>query len=292
MPDPKSRARVQRLIEGEFRPDDLTGLFLYARDHCDGREPVAEIGHFVAHHHERDRGIITRATRDWFIAARYHMARFTPFGTQQYRSNTMPRATHAYYLIASSMIAPTDLKRLTGLRRSEAQEMLNSVAGRMTKNKDGTWALPMDLTSKEIDLINGVGSLLAVRPAFTSDKLSYDFIETLKSNSLITKEELKEHRQRIERLVILYAIAAMHNCVVTIGDGTKTQIRGTAVRPKGIAILAEVPLETYEEKVRVAAPMFQYDEDLQLCCEPELLDGGPWDFEIELSSSGHLARLG
>jgi hypothetical protein len=57
MGDPKSRARVQRLLSGDFCPDDLTGLFLYARDHCDGREPVAEIGHFVAHHSERDMGI-------------------------------------------------------------------------------------------------------------------------------------------------------------------------------------------------------------------------------------------
>jgi hypothetical protein len=76
MPDPKSRARVQRLLSGTFRPDDLTGLFLYARDHCDGRESVAEIGHFVAHHNERDRGIVTRSTRDWFAMARFHMPRF------------------------------------------------------------------------------------------------------------------------------------------------------------------------------------------------------------------------
>jgi hypothetical protein len=74
MPDPKSKARVDRLLRGEFRPDDLTGLFLYARDHSDGRETVVDTGNFVANHDERYIGIITRSPREWFAVVRYHMS--------------------------------------------------------------------------------------------------------------------------------------------------------------------------------------------------------------------------
>ena len=49
--------------------DDLTRLFLYARDRCDGRECVREIGDFVAHHNERFKGLVTRTSRDWFLSA-------------------------------------------------------------------------------------------------------------------------------------------------------------------------------------------------------------------------------
>lgn len=48
--DAKSLARVRRLLDGGLRLDDLTNLFLYARDRCNGRESVQEIGDFVAHH--------------------------------------------------------------------------------------------------------------------------------------------------------------------------------------------------------------------------------------------------
>jgi hypothetical protein len=48
MADPGMRARVERLVQGDVRVDDLTRLFLFARDRCDGRECVREIGDFVA----------------------------------------------------------------------------------------------------------------------------------------------------------------------------------------------------------------------------------------------------
>ena len=66
MSDPKSRARVERILSGELRADDLANLFLYARDHCDGRETVKEVGDFVAHHTERTKGVVTRTARDWY----------------------------------------------------------------------------------------------------------------------------------------------------------------------------------------------------------------------------------
>src|SRR4051812_38202095 len=65
MPDEIMRSRVERLLRKDVRADDLTRLFLFARDRCDGRESVQEIGDFVAHHNERTKGTITRTVRDW-----------------------------------------------------------------------------------------------------------------------------------------------------------------------------------------------------------------------------------
>jgi hypothetical protein len=99
--DAKSKARVGRLLYGDFRPDDLTGLFLYARDHCDGRETITDIGAFVAHHNE---GIVTRSTREWFAVARYHASSLGPHG-KSLDCKKMPPATRDYFQIATNRIA-------------------------------------------------------------------------------------------------------------------------------------------------------------------------------------------
>jgi hypothetical protein len=111
MPDPKSRARVERLIRGTFRPDDLMLLFVYARDHCDGRESVAEIGHFVAHHHERDKGITTRATRQFFVTVRFHAPRFAPGGPHPLNAEKLPSVTPDYLRSAALRIDSKHIRR-------------------------------------------------------------------------------------------------------------------------------------------------------------------------------------
>src|SRR5262245_5251242 len=109
MADAKSRARVERLLSNRFRQDDLTGLFLYARDHCDGRESVTDIGDFIAHHNERNKGIVTRSTRDWFTVVRFHMRRFVPPNTQL-DSQNMPGVTREYFRIAVDRLGPKTIR--------------------------------------------------------------------------------------------------------------------------------------------------------------------------------------
>lgn len=292
MADPKSRARVERLLRGVFRPDDLTGLFLYARDHCDGREPVADIGHFVAHHDKRDKGIVTRSTREWFAVARFHVSRFGPNG-KPLESNKMPPATPDYFKIAVNRIDAKLIREKTGMRRSDAHKLMNEVVERLTQGADGTWALPSDVTKLEVSLIQCVSSVMVVKPAFEADRLCDDFIATLKSNGLITKEELSEHREALRALVQLYALATMHNCVVQIGDGTTTQLK---VKPgpdaKQITVNAAVP-DAFPNQplIFINSSMFTADVDPSIHCHPELLANWDWNFEIELAPDRRLSPL-
>jgi hypothetical protein len=72
MSDSGIRARIERLLRGNFRSHDLTALFLYSRDRSRGRESVQELGDFIAHNDLRTKGILTRLTRDWHITAWFH----------------------------------------------------------------------------------------------------------------------------------------------------------------------------------------------------------------------------
>ncbi len=292
MGDPKSSARVQRLLCGDFRPDDLTGLFLYARDHCDGREPVAEIGHFVAHHSERDKGIVTRSTREWFAVARYHISRFGPAG-KPLVFDKMPPATRDYFKTAVNRIDAKLVREKTGMRRAEAHELMDDVVERVTQNDDGTWALPNDLTQAEISLIECVSSLIVVKPAFEADRLCDDFIATLKSNGLITKAEISKHREAVHTLVQLYAVATMHNCIVQIGDGTTTKLKA---RPepdaKQIMVNAAVPDAVPNQPgIFVSSSIFTANVDPEVHCHPDLLTSLDWNQEIEVAPDKRLSPM-
>jgi hypothetical protein len=226
MVDAKSRLKVQRLLGSDFRSGDLSDLFLFARDHCDGRQTVVDIGDFVAHHSERDRGIITNSTRDFFTVVRYHMSTFMPNGLRRpFDGARMPPATKNYFKIAANRIEAKTIREKTRLHRKEAHERLNNIANLLTKNDDETWILPRDLTGIDMKLLECISSYLVLKPAFDSERLIEDFLATLKSNGLITREELRSNRARLGEIVQLFAVALMHNCVVQIDDGTTTQLR-------------------------------------------------------------------
>jgi hypothetical protein len=175
---------------------------------------VAEIGHFVAHHHEREKGITTRATREWYAVARFHGVKFGPGGPYALHSDKLPSETSDYLRAAARRMDGKHLRRDAGVSRAEAHNILSKLADRLTKNPNGTYALPSDITKTEANLFEVVASLLVTKPAFDGERLVDDFLETLKSNSLITKQELREHRTDISILVQLYAVSMMHNCVV------------------------------------------------------------------------------
>jgi hypothetical protein len=294
MPDPKSRAKVQRLLRGDFRTGDLTDLFLFARDHCDGREVVKDIGDFVAHHNERDRGVITRATREWFTVVRFHMPSYQPNQARQYDAQKMPPATRDYLKIAVNRIGANIVSEKTKLHRADAYKMALTLAERLTKNVDGTWALPEDMSDTEISLLECLASVMVVKPAFDDARLVDDFLATLKSNGLITKDESATHKEDLSALVKLYAVAAMHNCVVQIGDGNKTQLKGTIHRGTSdkISVNCSIPgaIQNFPN-VAVACDMFIAKLPVEEHCAPELLTGSPWSFELEVAPNRKLSPL-
>jgi hypothetical protein len=229
MPDPKSKARVERLVHGDFHTEDLSQLFLYARDHCDGRESVVDIGDFIAHHSERDRGIITRSTQEWFVVARFHMSRLRPDGVHPFDVTRMPAATQDYFKIAVSHMDAKDIREKSKLRRAKAYEIMQDIVSRLVRNSDGTWKLP-PLTKTERDLVQCVSSMMMVKPAFSAARLYDDFIATLKSNGLISKEDERSHRDMLRAVVQLYAVAAMHHCIVQVGDELSPNLGDDGIR--------------------------------------------------------------
>jgi hypothetical protein len=60
--------RVQRLLRGDRRSDDLDRIFLSLRERSYGRASIREIGDFVAHRDKREKGLVTEKVRDIFTS--------------------------------------------------------------------------------------------------------------------------------------------------------------------------------------------------------------------------------
>jgi len=285
MVDARSRARVERMIAGDFRPDDLTHLFLYARDRCDGRESVQEIGDFAAHHAERTKGIITRSTRDWFAIAHFAVWQFA-------NPNLDIRRLPAFFLnFLWATFRRIDLKTLraeSGLSHEKATKLLKSAIRKFSQdNNTGSYSLTDVLTQCEHSLLNLLVTRIIVKGAFTGDRLCDDFIATLRSNGVLSSAEIAR-AVSLRPAIQLFAVSIMHNCTVVMEDGSRVSLQAT---PSGgrIAVIATIPVPN---SVRFASEMYSTDLPADQWCESELMAlGDPWQREIELKQSGKLGLM-
>jgi hypothetical protein len=179
------RTRVTRLLNGNFREEDLTRLFLYLRDRADGRETLRDIGDFVAHQNERDKGCITRAVQDWYKIATFHAPNM--FSGARADINCLPSDFHQLLMATFRRINPADLYDNIGFGRATAAKLLGSIRSKFIKNKDGTLQLPSSLAADDVALITYLGSRFILKPAFVGERLFSDFIAGLQSMAFSAK---------------------------------------------------------------------------------------------------------
>ncbi|SHG40496.1 hypothetical protein [Bradyrhizobium erythrophlei] len=290
MPDSKSRARVERMLRGDMRPDDLTHLFLYARDRCDGRESVQEIGDFVAHHAERNKGIVTESTREWFAIARFSAVVFTLEGTKPLDPERLPAVTPSFLSATLRRIDNKQLRAMSGLSRVAARKALPALLRMLRQNADGTYSAGPVSGQNEVALLRGLSSVIIAKAAFDGDRLFADFSATLKSNALVIKSET-DALSKLQPVIELFAIAAMHNCRIQMDDGSQIVLKA-APSDAGIDVNAAIPTHKLKDggEIFLSSSIFKSKINPKEFCEPNLLESN-WSGEIELSSSGRLSLL-
>ena len=227
MPDQAMRARVERLLRGSVREDDITRLFLFARDRCDGRESVQEIGDFVAHHSEREKGAVTRTVKDWVTIVQFRSWSDADVMDPRRLPSSFPEFIYAQ----SRRLDPHIIKKFTGMTRYEVSECLPSIISRLHKNADGTCSLSPHHTKKERLVIQCFISHLVAREAFNGERLFSDLTATLRSNELLQKGEVQRWSDN-RKFVILFAAVQMHLCTVAASETKSFQMYAFA-HPEG-----------------------------------------------------------
>jgi hypothetical protein len=210
MIDTALRVRVNRLLSNDFRIDDLTTLFLALRERCNGMDSVIDIGDFVAHRNERNRGLITRSTRDFFV--------FLRRGYLQIPINIMnlPHDFPETLRAAFRRIDNGRLRQDTTLKRQTAERVLNGIISKISSDTNGQFYV-YDPSPQELSLINCLMRHFFIRPAFDDDQLFKDFSGCLISNGLLARTALNSFR-KLKGTIALYAISYMHECIIDL-DG-------------------------------------------------------------------------
>jgi hypothetical protein len=284
MTDQSMRARVARLITGDIRADDLSRLFLYARDRCDGRETVQEIGDFVAHHSERTKGILTRSARVCFATARFAAEVSGRKLDRTWLPSIIPE-----FLQASVQRLDIKLLRKIGLARAPAIKATAVLVTKLVDNADGTYALPVSLSRNEADLLDVLLNNWRAKPAFNGLRLCEDFFATLKSNGLISNKEAAT--PFLSTVVQLFAIASIHGCEAVMSDGTR--IRLAVPDNFELSIHASIPVTAPGGiSISISTAMFPTGLDKNEHCAPDLIARPNWNGAVELGADRRLHFLG
>jgi hypothetical protein len=290
-PDPGLRARIERLLRGDFHPEDLYSLFLYARDRCDGRESVQEVGDFVAHHSERTKGIVTRTVRDWYLTARFH---WQLVETKTLDWSRLPSDFDEILLASFRRIPAPMISRRIGLTRGEVKKRLPAITKGLKQNIDGSMALNSFYTRRELKIIETLADILVAGPAFNNDRLFSDFSATLKCHGLLSHSEMGAFAD-LKPAIGLFAAAEMHNCTVRLADGASIRLKiNDVVGAKKITVSAPILCSVIRgSPIFVASAMFSTEVEAQQGCTAELLAlPDPWDLDIELTRDKLLSKLG
>src|SRR5262245_16930541 len=187
MPDARLRVRVERLLRGDFRIDDLSTLFLALRDRSNCPEVVAEIGDFVAHQDERTKGITTNSVRDFFTTLRYQWQfnlRGVPFRTTYDLPHNIADVLWAVFRRVQSKT----ITQATGLKRAAVERALRDLSERICHLRGGTTWLDRP-TPQDRALMRRLLTVIVSTPAFTHDQLLSGFSASLITNGLLKTNE-------------------------------------------------------------------------------------------------------
>jgi hypothetical protein len=139
------RSRVERLLSGDVREQDLHHLFLNMRE--EGRKSViAEIAHFLAHPEKRTKGMVTKEARDALSFLKFRW----PLAQRRIISSAIPADMPQALRANLRRTKASTLKRRTGTNLKHAGRVLERILSRLQPAvSGGGFVGPLRLNEEE-----------------------------------------------------------------------------------------------------------------------------------------------
>lgn len=283
MADEDLRIRVRRLLTGGRRADDLDRLFLGLRDRARRCPAVLEIGDFIAHRDQREKGLVTQVGRDVFTS-------FDVWSLTVRRLDVGPndfiRAAEANLRLASD----DQIREGLGSSRQMAAARLNRAIAKVREGRK--------VAGSEWAAFNFFGNRFMWRPAFSGDQLHRELTDLLVQQGLLAAADVEQFAAA-RAFIILHAITTMHGSSIRLENGSHARLfAGFANRDGWLEV--KVDLVFHDLGKPLMAPICLFLSDLRAeahCTAALLADPAPvlvdhWSMPIEIDSSGRLAILG
>lgn len=285
MIDDDLRFRAKRFLGGRRRVEDLDRFYLDLRERTHGRASFREIGDFVAHRGERNRGPVTQVARDvitsvtvWSLGFRGKKATYPE----------LVQAAWANFRLATD----AQLKDRCGLERPAVKAILDRVLPGL---ESGT---PIkNLGDDELRVLLYLGNHFIWKPAFTDDEVVRDFCDVLTLNKIISEDD----RPAIlaERgFICLYALIRMHGTAIALKDGTNAPLLAGYANKHGI-LEVKVQIEFNDGPKPISAPVCMFATtlrpedhcDASLLAMPDDYLARIWRTPLEIGDDDKLRRV-
>jgi hypothetical protein len=258
-------------------------LFLWLRGRSYGNHAVAEVGDFVAHSDERDKGISWRKIRGLTDLLAFHF----PMNDLQ-----MPR-THAQLsaaaLAALEAYGPEDVKKTTGMGYAKAKHTLVKALKYVFPLGDKFTVAP-GLSEAEQKLLKHYTSVIPVREAFTEHELVRQFLVALTKNKMIQPGAFSG---KFVPQIALFTMLQMHQTAIALPEGRTAMLYITHEHGGDspfLAVSAHLPIPEAPSGT-LSMNIFKTSLKPEDWCDPELMELHPWDFPLHLGASGKLEML-
>jgi hypothetical protein len=273
------RQRVERYLRGDCRIADLDRIFLGLRDQSYGLASIREIGDFVAHRHQREKGPVTDKVRDIQLSLESWLHQ---------GEGRFPDLAKAKRISAANLRTATDeqLTQRFGLRREVVKSVLTQATRKMDTHRFET------LTAREQTVFNYLAGAFVWNPAFTDEKVGDDLASVLIKAGALLEEERGAFDQN-RSFLALYITALMHDSAVVMDDGSRFDLVAGFDNDQGcIEVKARIDLPGWGKKV--TAPVCVFWTTLigtEHCSEALAAAPGSWTGAIEIDPSGRLASF-
>lgn len=273
------RQRVERFLRGDRRVEDLDRIFLGLRDRCYGLATIREIGDFVAHRDQREKGPVTDKVRDIQLSLESWLKQ----GQGQF-----PDLAAAKRISAANLRTATDaqLAARLGLRREVVKSVLAQAIKKMEADRFEK------VTQRERSVFNYLAGAFVWNPAFTDEQVAEDLAAVLIKAGALLKDE-REAFDANGAFLALYVTALMHDSAIVMEDGSRFDlVAGFANDQNRIEVKARIELAGWGKPV--TAPVCMFWTKLlgtEHCSDDLAAAPGAWSGAIEIDPSGRLAGI-
>lgn len=280
------RGRVERLLQGNAREQDLTALFFALREESGGKGLVSEIAHFIAHPDVRTQGLVTRDVRDLCAFLRFIM----PLDRGLLVRTSLPSNTPDA-LRANLRRTRSSHLRAAGFKPRQAEDMLEKIIAKISVN--GVIRQPIRLNEEENRLFMTISSIVKGGPFFTGSDAVKDLRQILRRKGILRQDEVAKFNH-IEKNISLFILCILHGKKIDLEDGSFAEIciADSDQQTLGAYAFFDVAINIINTQ-RVGGWVFGTDLKTAKYCEPDVAPKSRSAFvgEFEISAQGQLARV-
>jgi hypothetical protein len=273
------RRRVERLLAGERRVEDLSRLFLDLRAKVQPTSSVREIGDFVAHRDKRDRGVVMTAAQDLYTSAHSWLASMRTGARSSFTLERFAQAARANLRRAT----PDQLLKGCGLRPAAARTSLERAIKRIKQGGH--------VSKKESRTFEFLATAFIWNQAFDDHELFDEFASALVASQLLLSSETTSFASA-KVFVTLFAVSQMHLGSIALSHGSVGLYADFDNSRGNLWVRAQISIEDQGKPIYMPLCVFLTSLPGASHCDERLTaDPASWHHPVEVVNGLQLAAI-